>query len=116
MRSDRGENPMKGGPAWHRALRCGAMTRSGDACQNGAMANGRCRFHGGKSTGTGAERAGRAVQERGRWRCHQPQETSMTINPQDIATRYIEPWNEADPGRRRTLLAALWTADATYCD
>jgi hypothetical protein len=40
----------------------------------------------------------------------------MTINPQDVATRYIAAWNEADPGRRRTLLAALWTEDATYCD
>ena len=30
---------------------CGARTRSGGKCQNAAMANGRCRFHGGKSTG-----------------------------------------------------------------
>ena len=31
--------------------KCGAKTRSGAPCQNNAMANGRCRFHGGKSTG-----------------------------------------------------------------
>lgn len=30
---------------------CGAKTRSGHTCKNSAMANGRCRMHGGKSTG-----------------------------------------------------------------
>src|SRR5690625_4471150 len=30
---------------------CGAKTRAGTPCKNGAMANGRCRMHGGKSTG-----------------------------------------------------------------
>ncbi len=30
---------------------CGAKTRSGEPCKNKAMANGRCRMHGGKSTG-----------------------------------------------------------------
>jgi hypothetical protein len=33
------------------APRCGARTRAGCACRQPAMANGRCRFHGGKSTG-----------------------------------------------------------------
>lgn len=31
--------------------RCGARTRQGSACRQPAMANGRCRLHGGKSTG-----------------------------------------------------------------
>jgi uncharacterized protein YjcR len=31
--------------------RCGAKTRRGAACQSPAMPNGRCRLHGGKSTG-----------------------------------------------------------------
>lgn len=31
--------------------RCGAKTRSGKPCQSPAMANGRCRMHGGKSLG-----------------------------------------------------------------
>jgi hypothetical protein len=31
--------------------RCGAKTRRGSACQAPAMRNGRCRLHGGKSTG-----------------------------------------------------------------
>jgi hypothetical protein len=33
------------------APRCGAETRAGCACRQPAMANGRCRLHGGKSTG-----------------------------------------------------------------
>jgi hypothetical protein len=33
------------------APRCGARSRSGCPCRQPAMANGRCRFHGGKSTG-----------------------------------------------------------------
>lgn len=33
------------------AIRCGAKTRSGEPCKNYAMENGRCRMHGGKSTG-----------------------------------------------------------------
>src|SRR5690625_6759162 len=31
--------------------RCGAKTRNGGTCKNWAMPNGRCRMHGGKSTG-----------------------------------------------------------------
>ena len=33
------------------ATRCGAKCRKGTACRAPAMANGRCRMHGGKSTG-----------------------------------------------------------------
>jgi glucans biosynthesis protein len=35
----------------HRARRCGARTRNRNACFAPAMRNGRCRLHGGKSTG-----------------------------------------------------------------
>jgi hypothetical protein len=35
----------------HRAPRCGAKRRDGDSCASPAMPNGRCRMHGGKSTG-----------------------------------------------------------------
>jgi hypothetical protein len=34
-----------------KAVRCGAKTRLGAECQCPAMANGRCRMHGGGSTG-----------------------------------------------------------------
>jgi hypothetical protein len=33
------------------APRCGAQTRSGGTCRGPAMVNGRCRMHGGASTG-----------------------------------------------------------------
>ncbi|TPG45717.1 hypothetical protein EAH89_26275 [Roseomonas nepalensis] len=33
------------------APRCGARARSGEPCRAPAMRNGRCAFHGGKSTG-----------------------------------------------------------------
>jgi len=32
-------------------IQCGAKTRQGGSCQQPAMPNGRCRLHGGKSTG-----------------------------------------------------------------
>jgi hypothetical protein len=37
------------------APRCGARTRAGCCCRQPAMKNGRCRFHGGKSTGPRTE-------------------------------------------------------------
>jgi hypothetical protein len=54
-------NPMDG---IHRAPRYGASTRQRTACRNPAMRNGRCRMHGGMSTGPrtpeGLERSRRA--------------------------------------------------------
>ncbi len=44
----RNSNPQ-GNP--NNAPRCGAKTRKGTTCRAPAMANGRCRMHGGKSTG-----------------------------------------------------------------
>ncbi|WP_277618911.1 HGGxSTG domain-containing protein [Sulfitobacter noctilucae] len=35
----------------HLSPRCGARTRNGTPCRSPAMANGRCRMHGGKSSG-----------------------------------------------------------------
>jgi len=39
------------GPPHNEIPRCGAKTRSGGTCGHYAMKNGRCRYHGGKSTG-----------------------------------------------------------------
>lgn len=45
-------NPMHNPLPMHQSPRCGAHSRrSGQPCKNGAMKNGRCRMHGGKSTG-----------------------------------------------------------------
>jgi hypothetical protein len=51
--------------------RCGAKNRRGTPCQCPAMANGRCRLHGGLSTGpktqAGIEAIQRAVTKHGRY-------------------------------------------------
>jgi hypothetical protein len=44
---------------WDNAPRCGARTRAGTPCRAAAMPNGRCRMHGGPSTGPRTE-AGKA--------------------------------------------------------
>ena len=38
------------------------------------------------------------------------------ISPVAIAERYIAAWNEADPARRRAILAESWSPQATYID
>jgi hypothetical protein len=57
-----------------KAARCGAKTRRGTTCQCPAMKNGRCRLHGGLSTGAksaeGIERIRRAVTKHGRFTAH----------------------------------------------
>src|SRR5215470_19875434 len=54
-----------------KAKRCGASNRRGGPCQCPAMPNGRCRLHGGLSTGPktleGIERIRRAVTKHGRY-------------------------------------------------
>jgi hypothetical protein len=54
-----------------KARRCGARTRSGRPCKGPAMANGRCRMHGGPSTGPrtpgGKERSRMASWKHGRY-------------------------------------------------
>jgi hypothetical protein len=56
---------------YSKARRCGAKTRRGTSCQCPAMRNGRCRLHGGLSTGpktaAGIERIRRAVTKHGRY-------------------------------------------------
>jgi len=53
-------NPMN-------APRCGAKTHQGTPCRAPAMANGRCRMHGGKSTGPRTE-AGLAHSRKARYK------------------------------------------------
>ena len=50
-----------------KAERCGARTRSGTPCKGPAMANGRCRMHGGTSTGPRSPE-GLANSRRARWK------------------------------------------------
>jgi hypothetical protein len=48
------------------AVRCGAKTRAGGQCKAPAMRNGRCRMHGGTSTGPRTAE-GLARSKRSRW-------------------------------------------------
>src|ERR1700686_3694447 len=57
--------------AFHNCAKCGAKTRAGHPCRSPAMKNGRCRMHGGKSTGprteAGLERCGQAHRKTGHY-------------------------------------------------
>lgn len=58
--------------------RCGAKTRSGEPCKNGAMANGRCRMHGGKSTGP--PKKNQNAKKHGFFQKHMPEEAYGIMN------------------------------------
>src|ERR1044072_8500249 len=67
-------SPLKNGNRqgdWHNAPRCGAKTRRAPPCRSAAMPNGRCRMHGGTSTGAktpeGIERIRAARTKHGRY-------------------------------------------------
>ena len=71
---NRGRNWLKNSnPAGDltKVARCGARNRRGTSCQCPAMQNGRCRLHGGLSTGPktseGIERIRRAVTKHGQY-------------------------------------------------
>lgn len=58
MNTNSAKNPVRRLPDWRVTLplarsapRCRAKTRIGGSCQQPAMPNGRCRMHGGASTG-----------------------------------------------------------------
>ena len=58
MTANQRQNPARSVPDWrvtmplaHAAPRCGARTRADTPCKGPAMRNGRCRMHGGTSTG-----------------------------------------------------------------
>ncbi len=38
------------------------------------------------------------------------------FDPETLVARYLAPWNEADPARRRALVEAAWRADGSYVD
>jgi hypothetical protein len=80
-----------------KAPRCGAKTRAGNcACRQPAMANGRCRFHGGKSTG--------ARTAAGRARCARARRTHGFYSAETVALRRQA---QTRLRRNRDLLAAL---------
>lgn len=58
--------------------RCGAKTRNGGTCKNWAMPNGRCRMHGGKSTG--APKGNQNSKKHGFFSKYIPKETLEIMN------------------------------------
>ncbi|MFC4661731.1 phage terminase small subunit [Oceanobacillus aidingensis] len=61
---------------------CGAKTRSGEPCKNKAMANGRCRMHGGKSIGAPPAKLKKNTNSKkhGLFAKYLPQETMEIMN------------------------------------
>lgn len=63
----RPQHGVKAKPAWRPRKadrpRCGAKTRKGSPCQAPARANGRCRMHGGLSTGARTEEGRQKIRE-----------------------------------------------------
>lgn len=82
----------------HARKRCGAKTRSGKPCKNGAMDNGRCRMHGGKSTGAPPEKmkSNQNSKKHGFFSKYIPQETLELMgmlddkNPADLIWDQIQ--------------------------
>src|SRR5699024_12142832 len=62
----------------HARKRCGAKTRGGKPCKNGAMDNGRCRMHGGKSIG--APKENKNSVKHGLFAKYLPEETLEIMN------------------------------------
>jgi hypothetical protein len=42
--------------------------------------------------------------------------TSQAAAARDLIGRYLESWNELDPGRRRKVIDELWAEDGRYVD
>ncbi|WP_152658284.1 HGGxSTG domain-containing protein [Oceanobacillus sp. CFH 90083] len=61
---------------------CGAKTRSGKSCKNKAMPNGRCRMHGGKSTGAPPKKMkkNKNANKHGLFAKYLPEETLQIMN------------------------------------
>jgi hypothetical protein len=69
------------------ALRCAARTRRGDACKAPAMQNGRCRMHGGASTGP---RTAARLNNSRRARWKHGHYSAETVAMQTLAQKLIE--------------------------
>jgi hypothetical protein len=83
-----------------KAPRCGARTRRGTECKSPAMPNGRCRMHGGKSTGPrsieGLERSRKANLKNGFYSAEaiaERKEAKMLLNK---TVEFIEAISKSD--------------------
>lgn len=76
------------GPDWP-GKTCGAKTRKETPCQGIAMKNGRCRMHGGKSTGPKTS-AGKDAIRRAHWKHGRYSVFSQEVQKREAARRRIE--------------------------
>src|SRR3954469_16434268 len=101
MTTNPGQNPMRSMPDWRKTLplahaspRCGARTRAATPCKGPAMACGRCRMHGGASTGArrpeGLQRIERARTVHGRYSAENRQVAAMIRELKVEAKRLVE--------------------------
>lgn len=74
----------------HASNLCGAKTRAGTLCKNYAMPNGRCRMHGGKSTGpkdkkkqAKSQQNNKNAEKHGLFSRYLPEETMDLVNSMD---------------------------------
>jgi hypothetical protein len=95
------QNPMRKMPDWrnvlrlaHASPRCGARTRAATLCKGPAMAAGRCRMHGGASTGPrtpeGLQRIARARTVHGGYSAESRQVAAMIRDLKAEAKRLVE--------------------------
>jgi hypothetical protein len=95
------QNPTRSVPDWretlplaHASPRCGARTRTDTPCKGPAMAAGRCRMHGGASTGPrtseGLQRIVRARTKHGRYSAENRQVAAMIRKLKAEAKRLVE--------------------------
>jgi hypothetical protein len=95
------KNPARSVPDWritmpmaHASPRCGARTRTGVACKGPAMPNGRCRMHGGASTGPrtpeGLQRIVKARTVHGRYSAESRRVAAMIRDLKAEAKRLME--------------------------
>jgi hypothetical protein len=94
-------NPARHVPDWRLTLplarlapRCLARTRHGGSCQQAAMSNGRCRMHGGASTGPrtaeGLERIRKARTKHGRRTAEMEQLRKLVVSLRREARQLVE--------------------------
>lgn len=85
------------------APRCGAKRRDGGSCQSPAMPNGRCRMHGGLSTGprteAGLARSRRSTWQHGYYSAEAQAERRQARADRAQATSLIELLERLDPDR-----------------
>lgn len=80
----------------HARKLCGAKTRSGEPCKNYAMTNGRCRMHGGKSTGPKDKekvRKNKNAEKHGLFSKYLPDETMDLVDSLETLTTIDMLWD-----------------------